>query len=201
MTMQSMGVPLPVRRSARCAVAVLLALAAAGCTPHPAVKGVPQPPGRSPLSGARATQIWNRAGGSLSPSEAAELRVLLRDDPDREIRLAAAWAFRNVTIEGKSVSGADEMPRLDVATKPSYPRDAYRQGIEGRVLVEFLIDEQGAVAYAEVRESIPALDAEAVATVRRWRFRPAQLSGKPVPALAQAPVTFRIFGKPSKEEP
>ena len=42
-------------------------------------------------------------------------------------------------------------------------------------------------------QSIPALDAAALQTVREWLFAPAIKNGRPVATIAQAPVTFRIF--------
>lgn len=37
------------------------------------------------------------------------------------------------------------------------------------------------------------LDAEALKTVYGWRFEPAIKNGRPVPIVAHAPVTFRIY--------
>ena len=55
-----------------------------------------------------------------------------------------------------------------------------------------MIDEEGDVAHAEVRESIPVFDAAALECVRAWKFKPALKGGRPVPTMAVAPVTFRI---------
>jgi protein TonB len=86
----------------------------------------------------------------------------------------------------------DSSPRVLVQTKPLYPDAAYRQKLEGTVLVEFLVNEQGRVSHAEIRGSLPGLDEAALACVRNWQFEPAKRNGKPVACLAQAPVTFRI---------
>ena len=59
--------------------------------------------------------------------------------------------------------------------------------------MEILIGERGQVTHAEVRESIRLLDAAALQCVQGWVFEPARIRGKPVPTLAKAPVTFRIY--------
>jgi TonB family protein len=61
------------------------------------------------------------------------------------------------------------------------------------VMVDFLIGEEGEVAHAEIRRSIPQLDAAALACVRRWEFEPMRVAGVPRATLARAPVKFRIY--------
>lgn len=87
----------------------------------------------------------------------------------------------------------DEAPKVVRQTKPQYPQEAFVKKIEGTVMVEFVIDEQGQVASARVLKSIPMLDAAAIACIKQWVFTPAKKGGRAVRTLAQAPVAFRIF--------
>jgi protein TonB len=87
----------------------------------------------------------------------------------------------------------DRAPRLLNPSKPRYPPDAFVRKVEGVVIVEFVIDSTGRVVRARIVQSIPALDAAALETVRAWIFSPALKRGRPVATAAQAPVTFRIF--------
>jgi protein TonB len=87
----------------------------------------------------------------------------------------------------------DAGPSLIKQTKPRYPQEAFVKKIEGRVLVEILIDAQGRVARARVIKSVPLLDAAALQCVYEWIFRPAMQKGHPVPTIAHAPVDFRIY--------
>lgn len=170
---------------------VVASIAAAPVTAEE--KAQPLPPGRPALSDARATALLDRLGADLSEPEAVELRSLRRGDPSRDVRLAAAWVLGH--RQGGSAEPDDPsevLPRIVHSAPPRYPPDARRDRVQGTVLVEFLIDDEGRVAYAEARESIPPLDAEAIATVKRWRFRPARVADKPVVAVAQAPVRFRL---------
>jgi periplasmic protein TonB len=87
-------------------------------------------------------------------------------------------------------SGVTTAARLAAGKMPAplYPAAARRQGQTGTVLVEFTIDASGRVisAYAKSSSSWPLLDAEAIRTVRRWKFPPG-----PVMKL-QRPITFQL---------
>jgi TonB family protein len=70
------------------------------------------------------------------------------------------------------VSLRQEMPRL-VPAMVSQAKD--------RGVVEVIIDEQGRVAQAFIRESVhPMYDALLLAAARDWRYRPATLEAEPV---------------------
>ena len=107
------------------------------------------------------------------------------------MREAAVWALCHIEA-GPWSDLHDEPPRAVRITQPEYPDNAYRQRIQGTVVVEILISASGEVVHAEIRRSIPALDAAALDCVKQWLFNPARLHGRPVPTLAQAPVGFRI---------
>jgi protein TonB len=79
--------------------------------------------------------------------------------------------------------------------RPRYPQAAFDAKLQGTVTVDFLIAASGNIVHAEVRESIPGLDEAAIETVRKFTFEPARRGGRPVPAMASAPVTFRIMDR------
>ena len=87
----------------------------------------------------------------------------------------------------------DAPPRLVRQTRPRYPQEAFVKKVEGTVVVEILIDASGRVSRTRVIESVPLLDEAARDTVSGWLFQPAVKRGHPVPALAHAPVRFRIY--------
>jgi protein TonB len=87
----------------------------------------------------------------------------------------------------------DQPPRLLKQTRPVYPQEAFIKKIEGVVTLEIVIGIDGRVGRARVVRSIPQLDAAAVLCVHQWIFSPAVKGGRPVPTLAQAPVSFRIY--------
>jgi protein TonB len=83
-------------------------------------------------------------------------------------------------------------------TTPHYPPLAARLSQQGSVRLSLSIDEQGSVTQATVVTSsgYETLDEAAIAWVKaHWRFTPALRNGTPVPASADAIVTFRLTNR------
>ena len=75
-----------------------------------------------------------------------------------------------------------------------YPQEAVVEGIQGRVMVEFVINKDGKVSDVRVVKSVsPELDAEAVKVVSASpKWRPARLKGEKVRCSMTIPVEFRL---------
>ncbi len=74
-----------------------------------------------------------------------------------------------------------------------YPEFARRAGIEGQVVVQFVVDERGNVVDPVVLRSPNDLLSEAaLKAVRESRFTPGQQRGRPVKVRFAVPVTFRL---------
>lgn len=78
-----------------------------------------------------------------------------------------------------------------------YPQEAVRDGIQGRVMVEFVIGIDGKVSDVKVVKSVsPELDAEAVKVVSASpKWRPARLKGEKVRCSMTIPIEFRLEKK------
>jgi TonB family protein len=90
------------------------------------------------------------------------------------------------------VGGALKPPTRLAEVKPLYTPAAKRARIEGTVELEAIVGADGAVTDVRVTKSLDTvfgLDTEALNVVRRTRFSPATLNGKPVPVL----VTFELM--------
>jgi protein TonB len=63
---------------------------------------------------------------------------------------------------------------------PKYPKGI--NGVDGYVKAKLIIDETGNVSKVELLESVPEgiFDSEALRVLRRWRYKAAELNGKPV---------------------
>jgi protein TonB len=83
-------------------------------------------------------------------------------------------------------------PSLVRRVAPVYPEEARRRDIEGLVLLEAILDRDGSIEPSvKVLRSIPLLDAEAIAAVRQWRFRPARnKAGEPLRVILEIPIRF-----------
>jgi periplasmic protein TonB len=87
----------------------------------------------------------------------------------------------------------DAPPRIVRQTRPRYPPDAFIQKLQGTVVLEIVIDASGHVSRTRVVQSIPLLDAAAREAADQWLFRPALKRGRPVAAIALAPVHFALY--------
>ena len=87
----------------------------------------------------------------------------------------------------------DVMPELVEFINAEYPPQALKDGVEGTVLLELLIDSAGVVDSVAVIESLePTLDAAAAAAAARFQFTPARAGGEPVPVLLLFEYDFSI---------
>jgi periplasmic protein TonB len=80
---------------------------------------------------------------------------------------------------------------------PQYPRDAARARINGWVQLEVLVNSDGSVRSAKVMEAQPKglFEANAVAAVLRWRFKPKVVNGTPVAQRGSQRIDFNIRGE------
>ena len=75
-----------------------------------------------------------------------------------------------------------------------YPQLAYDNGIQGRVIVQYVVEKDGSISEVTVSKSIdPSLDKEALRVVKSMpSWRPGMQNGKPVRVKYTMPVTFKL---------
>lgn len=77
--------------------------------------------------------------------------------------------------------------------KIQYPPIAKKAGVEGRVTVQFIVDEQGNVQDAVVLKGIGAgCDEEALRAITATKFKPGKQRGSAVKVKMSLPVMFRL---------
>jgi TonB family protein len=82
---------------------------------------------------------------------------------------------------------------MAVPEATEYPEAARRQGIEGTVVVEFLVLPDGSITKMQITKPVhPLLNKAAVRAIQKVEFEPGTYRGKPVPALKSLPVSFHI---------
>jgi protein TonB len=91
--------------------------------------------------------------------------------------------------------GLGDLNGPDITGRPAleYPSKARRMGVEGVVLVEVLIDEQGRAVKAEVVDGLGfGLDRAARDFVLKCRFKPAEQGGEAITSIAEIPIRFNL---------
>lgn len=98
---------------------------------------------------------------------------------------------------------ADEMPSYQGGQKSlmdliykniSYPQDAINNGIEGKVIVRFVINKEGKPTQISISKGLCAsIDKVAIAAINKIPgFTPGKKDGKPVSVWYAIPITFKL---------
>jgi carboxyl-terminal processing protease len=82
-------------------------------------------------------------------------------------------------------------PKVLYAVKPRYPLAYAEKGVEGSVLVDFIVLSDGTVTGARaVKSPDPRLSQAAESAVMQWRFQPRYRDGQPVDSHLRVPIVF-----------
>jgi TonB family protein len=101
-------------------------------------------------------------------------------------------------LEGEVFIVVEDRPELKgglaaVQEALVYPKFAKKAGIEGRVFVQFVVDENGDVRNPTVTRGVHTLlDQAAVEAVKEMTFKPGKQRGQPVKVQMSLPVTFKL---------
>jgi len=137
----------------------------------------------------------------------------LDDALDQEaVRVAKQWQFKPGTKDGKPVAvevsiemsftmrenptvfkpGAGvSSPLVIREVKPEYPADVMREGIQGTVELEGVVQIDGTIDNIRVTRRLDdRLDHEAIKALGDWRFRPGQKDGQAVRVRISIEMSF-----------
>ena len=81
-----------------------------------------------------------------------------------------------------------------IQTEMCYPEEAKKAGIQGRVILQFIIEKDGTPAQPRIVRSVhPLLDKEALRIIRQMpKWTPGKQDGKPQRVLYTIPIQFRL---------
>ena len=115
------------------------------------------------------------------------------DTTVRRLGLSGLIACEDVVREHPETPLVTQPPEATRMVPATYPKAAKKARIEGRVLLQATIESDGTVSAIKVLESVPELDAAAIAAVRQWTFEPGlDCEGSPVTAVLNIPVVFKL---------
>jgi len=90
-----------------------------------------------------------------------------------------------------NVGDLDQQPVARVRQAPTYPYDMRRAGINGTVVVEFIINTEGDVIQTQiVRSSHREFEMPAIQAVSKWKFKPGRKGGRVVNVRASQLLEF-----------
>ena len=83
-----------------------------------------------------------------------------------------------------------------------YPQEAQKAGIQGRVIIQFIVSKDGSITDAEVVESVdPQLDAEALRLIKNMpRWKPGMRKGQAIKVKQTLPIRFAFTKTSDKPE-
>lgn len=117
--------------------------------------------------------------------------------------LTAQTSTDNATYPDKVYTSVEQMPVYpggeaamsnDISRNLRYPQTAMKNGVQGRVFVQFVVKKDGTVGDVKVvRGKDPDIDKEAKRVVKTLkRFKPGTMNGEPVNVWHTLPVTFKL---------
>ena len=132
--------------------------------------------------------LCNPARAEIRP-DASEASVAAPDTTGKTV-VPFSLVEKKPTFQGNDAATFSRW----VAQRLVYPDDAKKAGIQGRVLVQFTVCEDGVVRDAKIMRGInPALDAEALRVISSSpKWEPGIQDGKPVDVFYMFPVIFQM---------
>ncbi|HEX2851683.1 MAG TPA: energy transducer TonB [Opitutaceae bacterium] len=104
--------------------------------------------------------------------------------------LASLAKFEMPTFE---LVKLDQTPVVKTRVPPLYPSALRKANIEGEVLVDFVVTNEGKVVKAfAAKSSHREFEAAAVAAVSKWKFKPGTKGGRSVNTHMQVPIGFSL---------
>lgn len=94
------------------------------------------------------------------------------------------------------VGGAIRPPKKVKDARPVYPAEAQEARVQGVVILEARVDENGNISHTHVLRSIPLLDQAAIDSVMQWQYEPTLMNGVAVPVIMTVTVNFTLRDTP-----
>ena len=125
-----------------------------------------------------------------------------------ETQEANTKAIESRAAEGEVFQVVEEMPEFPggmaecmkwLAQNIKYPAEAQEKGIQGRVIVQMVVEKDGTITHAKVVRGVdPLLDTEALRVVNSSpKWKPGKQNGEAVRVKYTLPIMFRLGGDSS----
>lgn len=143
---------------------------------------------RKPVLTSRIAAILDSSRLRTGASVGARIGVVLA----AAAVLVPLSAFQNRPVYHAGVDGVTA-PSVTYKVQPSYTPEAKAAQIQGGVVLNLVVNAQGRADDIKVTQSLdPGLDANAVAAISQWLFKPGMKDGQPVDVAVTIEVNFKL---------
>jgi len=111
---------------------------------------------------------------------------------DTDFKDYAYYGDPNYLTTAMEYDKVDQKPEVLHKEYPHYPDLARRNWIQGKVIVQCVLDESGNVIYAETIKPVTGLNEVSIEALLKSTFKPAIHNGKPVKVIWDIPYDFRL---------
>ena len=145
--------------------------------------------------------VWRDADGNIVREYEDNVRVL-KEETVLEMKMPEDHKNPTGDQVFKSVEQMPQFPGGDAAlmkylnTHIQYPPMAAEENIQGKVILQFIVEKDGSVGEVKVVRSVRKdLDKEAIRVAKSLQFTPGRQNGQPVRVWYTLPFTFKLQGK------
>jgi TonB family protein len=135
------------------------------------------------------------------------LALLAFANPQTDTKELVVVAYRQAEVSQDVYNSVEQMPQFPggeaemmkfLQSNIQYPVNAAKNNVEGRVILQFVVEKDGQIGEVKVVRSVdPELDAEALRVVKLLpNFIPGRQDGKPVAVWYTIPISFKLQNKP-----
>ena len=160
--------------------------------PEPKVEN--KKPEPEPKPATSSGKVESTSQSAAKPEPAKPVEATTSNNAAAESQATKADAIHEVVDEPPSFPGGDAAQIAFLSNNLRYPAVAMEQGIQGRVVTQFVVDKDGSITDVKVVRSLdPMLDKEAVRLVKSMpKWTPGKLNGSPVRVKYILPLSFRL---------
>lgn len=126
-------------------------------------------------------------------SDSLKYDELVNWNPNEELAYNEVIEIDKVD-EKPSFPGGESAMKSYLNSNVKYPVEAWENCIQGRVIVQFIIEKDGSISDVKISESVnPSFDREALRVVKAMpKWNPGKLQGIPARVKNEVPVVFRF---------
>ena len=138
--------------------------------------------------------VKEQSRDSVAPFQEEKNQRVATTTPVKEPVKKSSGKDAHENLENPSFPGGDVACMKWLTNNINYPKEAMEKGIEGRVIVKFVVTKNGKITNAEVVRPVdPLLETEALRAIRSMPdWIPGKRNGQNVDLQFTLPITFRL---------